>query len=317
VGEHAGALAQSYVPSTPRRSTMHRRMAVLGRVSSHRPGIHFLCVGMQSWRARERDGETLFLSDPSGVCANDFRYYQGVCTEVAVHPSGERLCLTLFERGAQDRPFLAERILDAMPPNRVEPVLIPACRRLRAARYDPTGSRLAYLCDSSEGVTELCVVRADGAGNGEQRIAQGELTASSFAFAPDGRRLVVSVPSKEGDNELLLLDLEREPAESIKLGPGNISRLPWHPTGEFLIVVADDQGGCNQLWVVMAEPPYERRQLTHLECAKPAKDAVGERPAGPAISRDGQWVVARPVQGDYSALVFFDLERLMKQPFPG
>ena len=310
---------QTYVPETPRTSRLHDCLLVSAPANegpSGTPCVHLLA---QKWNAAKPKRKPVFSSDPLGARPDDARYYPGTCLGAAVNPAdGCTVCLTLAARETSTLQFLAERDIRWEGPGDISSRITTRGAPITAARYSPDGSRIAYLRAKSTGGTELWVVRSGGAEVAGAKLVEGLLTACSFAFSPDSRCIVVSLPTAGApDNLLKLIELAGAPPRITDIGQGRISRAPWHPSGEFLLTMTEDTEGLDQLWAVRATPPYDRRQLTQL-CLdeEPAPDRK-ERPAGPAVSRDGQWAAARLAPQSPNTLVLLDLDRLMRQPRHG
>lgn len=308
----------TYVPKVPLGSRLRGRLLLTEAVETV-PGAPCMRLMAQPWNAARPDPAPLFVWDPVGGQTDASQCCLDPCLGAEINPAdGTTVCLTLATREPPVRQYLVERDTDLQHLGEVSPCITTPGEAILAVRYSPDGSRIAYVRARADGGTELWVVRPGNEEVGGIKLIEGDaIGASSFAFGPDSRCIAVSLPVQgQRERALKVIDFSGETPEVVDLGPGRISRAPWHPNGEFMLALVEDDTGRDELWVVYTEPPYERTRLTDPALGGEASPDREERPAGPVVSRDGRWAVGRLAPESPNTIVFIRLDRLMREPLP-
>jgi predicted Ser/Thr protein kinase len=170
---------------------------------------------------------------------------------------------------------------------------------VNAMYYAPSGERLALLRASEGGGDQLIVVqRASGS---ENVIDTGQIALSAGCFSPSDQQITYAKRESDGTNAIWRASLGGAPSET--LGEG--SAVAWHPSGRYLVAVAADRVGRNQLWRVEVNQPAVRQQLTFLE------SGTGD---SCHLSPSGNWALAAKAEAFAPAVVLVDLARLVPAP---
>jgi len=305
---------ETFVPPTPLASSLHRRILYL-LPSQGRHNEPFLRLAARPWDSVARSFTSLFQADPLGHFAEDPDFFPGSCTGVTVNPAdGHTACLILADRESPERNYLAERDVRDSPLGRVQTRITTRDAAITDALYSPDGARIAYVRRDWSDTTEVWVVRAGGSEMSGAKCLEGVFDVAAMAFAPGGLGLVVATKA-DGvpENTLHFIDMSSDPPSVAEMGAGRISQLPWHPSGQFLLAAALDTEGQSQICMIDGTPPFGRKPLTQVAAGGLTEEA--EIPEfGPSISRDGRWAAGRLIIGAENTLVFFDVERLLREP---
>ncbi len=307
---------QPQIPQTPSDSPLHGCL-LIGLPEPAEPGApEHIKVVAQKWDEARPRPEPLFCVTTQDKEAASVDCYHGRCKGAAICPDGKRICLVLTQSTNPNREFLAERKVRSDELGETDNLLTPAGYPIRRVRYSPNGKLLAYLRVEPSGGSELRVVPTGSRQAGGRQIALSRDGLIEFAFAPDSRRLVVSVPDKtKADNALGIVDLSRsDVAELRPLGPGRISSAPWHPSGKLLLALATDKNGTTQLVRINGAPPYEKTLVTERGFRMRQRWGVSGEPLPPVLSRDGKWMAARFTPSRLGGLVFIDITELTNFP---
>jgi hypothetical protein len=222
-------------------------------------------------------------------------------------PDGFTLCLMLYEP-LHHANYLVERDLRWAPPERLGPRLTTAGASIlpESVQYSPDGRRIAYVRDGGETGRELWVVASGGNQVNGIPLAIGAL-GDAAAFSPDGAQLAIDVRPADGKwPELRIVNTE-DSAGMTDLGPGQVGKEAWHPSGQYVVVTAPCTGtDGTQVWAVETAAPHRRIRLTQL------KQGVE---VGAAVSRDGRWAAAVVSDPAWPTVVFIDLNTLVSEAF--
>ena len=161
-----------------------------------------------------------------------------------------------------------------------------------SVHYAPTGEWIAFVRAKGDGERSLWVVGAGGEA-APTPVYVGQIGLES-TFSPDGRWIAFNVETENGP-QISIADT-REGRVTAQLGHGRLTQESFHPSGQYLVVTAEDEEtGSPQMIAVSSEAPHERQAITALE------EGVL---LGGAVSRDGRWAAAALASGE---LVFVDL----------
>ncbi len=171
---------------------------------------------------------------------------------------------------------------------------------VRALYYAPGGERLALVRATDGDGDQLVVVqRASGT---EIVIDSGRIVLSGGCFSPNGQTIVYAKRENDGTYGIWRAPMSGA-APGSTLGPG--SAVAWHPSGRYLVAVAPDRMGRNQLWHVDRDRPDARQQLTFLDTGTGGTCYV---------SPSGRWAAAAKAEGFAPAVVLVDLDQLVPAP---
>jgi len=177
--------------------------------------------------------------------------------EAKISPDGERIAFTVVEP-----PKAETRNSDVW----VFDVRTRALRRFTTApkqdfapRWSPDGQTLAFL-SNRDGATQIYLLSTNG---GEaEKLTESKTGIKSFAFSPDGRRIVYLAAEPATDEEerkqkikddarivdkddkfsrLWLFDFETRQTRQLTSGNWKISEFDWMASSEKLIVTATDK----------------------------------------------------------------------------
>jgi hypothetical protein len=196
---------------------------------------------------------------------------------IALHPDGRHLCVV--QRDAAGDVVLVERRIGGRsgePPLGLS--IAPAVRALvsGSVQYTPDGEKIAYMRETREAVRELWITPRESGSPGVL-LAVGNLD-SSYAFSPDGSRVLVSIRDLDtADLELRLLDTATGSVLG-RPGRGSVGPEAWLPSADAFVIA---QGSPRQAWLVRAEGSFDARAVTRWE--------HGIR-STPAVSPDGRWI---------------------------
>ena len=190
----------------------------------------------------------------------------------ALHPEGIRYC-TVESAGAEGAARLVEFDLSAEVGMTQRRVVVDPVASVESIQYAPSGDSLAYVERSRSGERKLMIVdRIDAPA--PQRIATVAAQAD-VSFSPDGNGLVFT----RNDGMLQLADLRSR--RTADLGPGQVSRHAWHPSGAFVVALTANAGSA-QIQSIETSAPYRTRtvrQLSHTSYGSPVISSDGVRAA--------------------------------------
>ncbi len=218
---------------------------------SDRPDTAVLLV--QDWNEATPRTEILYSTPVGTVAGPDARPY------VAVQPSGERLCITLYDAESGYHYLVEHTIANG-------PVGTDDERRTgprsdifpETVQYLPDGRRIAYLRRNALGVVELWMISSGSAELDGRRIASG-LARGPLAFSPDGAFAAATVANADGTTEVALFEFQAG-AIIARYGAGNVSSQAWLPDGSGFIFAG--AAGDPQLMFASATLPYAARRVT-------------------------------------------------------
>ena len=185
---------------------------------------------------------------------------------LAVAPGGAAVAFGLTEpSGDMSRMVGRVWLLDTDDPDGARPVTAGE-HRAGMPRFSPDGSRLAYLVEGKDGATQAAVLERFA----EPRpVTDFERGARHFAWAPDGKRLLVLAPENlakarkkaidekddardidadEPSSRLWVVDIRgRKPQ---RVGPANrhVIAASWSPDGRSIAFVAADSARLAVIW---------------------------------------------------------------------
>ena len=162
--------------------------------------------------------------------------------------------------------------------------------------YSPDGRYICYARDTG-GRRELWMIDSDRGESDGVMLTAGSLGPHT-AFSPDGRYLAISMREPHSSEvEVSLIDVAMKQVVE-PLGPGQLGKEPWHPSGKYVLITDAGESDANQIWAVATSSPYLRVQLTDLP--------RGVAP-GCAVSRCGRWAAGMAAAAEKPTLVFVDL----------
>ena len=137
-------------------------------------------------------------------------------------------------------------------------------------RWRPDGQYIGYFVEQGassdrSGKAEFWMVRPDGSDN-HLGFAEGAIVgmgSPSFAWAPNGKSIVLSKSFLEGYQEIFLHNLETGSESQFTLDQKNIGDVCW--TSDDNIIFSSDRSGNANLWItpaVAGESENEPAQLT-------------------------------------------------------
>jgi predicted Ser/Thr protein kinase len=128
------------------------------------------------------------------------------------------------------------------------------------------------------------------------RLVSGVGVLDEASLEPDGDRMAVPLATTgSGESELHMVDADT--GEQLNL-LGSGSYAAWHPSGAYLIALAADRKGQQQVWAIESESPNSRVQLTYLN------DGVS---GTLQIAPDGRFAVAGRNSTEEPGLVLVDV----------
>lgn len=285
-------------PATPSGTPLNRVVLVHAQ---ERPGAPVYTLA-QRFDAAAPSPAVLFSAPPERWYGTTLvPWLPGAVGRALVHPTGETLCLVLYdpETGSD---YIVERHIRARPPDAVgprrtsvRPPIVP-----ESVQYTPDGGRIAYLRAGAGSESNLYVMRA-GSNERDGRLLVSGVLGNHVAFSPSGRYCVARLARTAGGPYLALIDVA-DGRIIADLGPGSVSPEAWRPGEDSLVVCAPETvGGPRQLWAVAIGAPGNRVQLTRI------RDGVGELYA---VSRDGTWIAAVANGDGMPGLVLMEWDRL-------
>ena len=210
---------------------------------------------------------------------------------IALHPDGKHFCITVQDSGG-DRFLVERRAGSRSNDSPMGPAITSAMRVLvpGSVQYTPDGRAIAYMRETGPAVRELWITPREP-GSAAVLLAVGDLN-SSYAFSPDGSRVLLSVRNSDAaEPELRLVDT----ATGSVLGrPARGSAGPeaWLPSGDGFIIA---QGSPRQAWLIPTADSHDAQPVTQLE--------YGIR-GNPAVSPDGRWIAVIAERRSDQSVVF-------------
>jgi predicted Ser/Thr protein kinase len=257
-----------WLPDTPENTPLHD--AVLAQVRSEDEG--YVALVAQKWREAAPRAAELYRTAAASPAPSPIR-------QAVAKPDGYTVCLLLREALGGSH-FLAERDTRWQPLDRLGPRLSPEEGEVlpESVQYTPNGAAVVFVVEKSPELRELWTAPSGGSADQALRIYSGPLSPV-VAFSPDGTRVALSLNSGA---DLVIVDAATG-VEEMHVGPGAVGAQSWHPSGQYLVVLAPDEAtGAPSAWAVEAASPYRRVRLEGLDGATSAC----------AISRDGGWATA-------------------------
>ncbi len=224
---------------------------------------------------------------------------QGVAVPAAgLSPDGQTLCLAPSPT-PDGASYLAEWATDGPTAGGPAQRLTETRAHIACLEYSPDGRQIVFLRDLGNGMQQLwSVERGAATGNPVQLIQGKGIVMGRGAFAPNGTALAVVEGVSGHEGAIRLIDPNGGGGIE-KLGPGEA--CAWHPSGQYLAVLAKDPLGRGQIWAVEAQAPHRRVQLTYLD---PGAENYCQ------VSPDGRHAVAPIADSPTPKLVIVELTAL-------
>ncbi|MDE2751410.1 MAG: hypothetical protein OXI83_02425, partial [Gemmatimonadota bacterium] len=135
---------------------------------------------------------------------------------------------------------------DGATDDRWTPALSMQYLGVSGVAISPDGSRVAYVVreplmegEQSEYLSHIWMAAADGSRN--TRFTQGESSASSPAFSPDGEWLAFTT-GRSGSNQIWVIPLTGGEARQVTDAKAGVGQFRWSPDGDaFAFVMRDPQ----------------------------------------------------------------------------
>jgi len=218
---------------------------------SDRPDTAVLLA--QAWNEATPRAEILYTTPLATVNSPEARPY------VAVQPSGERICIALYE-AESGYHYLVEHTIGGTPVSADDERRTGSRSDIypETVQYLPDSRRIAYLRRNALGVVELWMISSGSTELDGRRIASG-LARGPLAFSPDGAFAAATVTNVDGSTEIALFDFQAG-AIIARFGPGTLATQAWLPDGSGFVFAGAT--GDPQLMLGSATPPYDVRRVT-------------------------------------------------------
>ena len=193
-----------------------------------RPGsIVLLSQGVNASAPRP---EVYFEIDASRAIAADATSETTIASSVAVHPSGDRVCL-LLRHPDDGRAYLVEREINAYPYDAVgtERTSASASVLPGSIQYTPDGRRIGYIAQTPDGQRVLRLLNSNDVQRDGQDIISG-VAGTAYAFAPESNLVAVALDDGDKMPRVALVDLRLRGVVR-RYGPGHVSQQAWQPAG--------------------------------------------------------------------------------------
>ncbi len=234
----------------------------------------------------------LFVLPLDGGEAKEVCRYGHPIGDVAWSPDGRSIAYTAL--------FDPENPKATPPPDDAAP-------RVRATRridYKHDNRRDGYLGDAR---TQVFVV--DAAGGEPRQLTRDPVDHNVPQWSPDGRRLAVAVPNRNGmHSQLGLIDVATGTIQLVGPESGVVGCWSWSPAGDRILIAGEPERTWQLDFFVLDVATGALRRLTDdLQCSPDAGFPTISPPSQPAWL-DDRWVLFHAVRAGASGLYLLDAE---------
>ncbi|MBN2311722.1 MAG: serine/threonine-protein kinase, partial [Candidatus Hydrogenedentes bacterium] len=222
----------SRIPPAPRGTPLNECLLVYA--SQFDRGARHTILLPQRWRDAVPRQQVLYRTEAPPAHFAALLEPDAGCAAAVPRPDGLTLCLVVAGPGGHGH-YLAERDVNWADPERIgvpvtsaDGLIVP-----ESVHYSPSGGAIAYIRER-ERTRELHVVRRGGVEIDGRQLAAGPI-GTHCAFSPDGRFVAFEMQSAQGPGSELYTVSVLEDADVTRLGPGQLGKEPWHPSGQFLL----------------------------------------------------------------------------------
>ncbi|MBX7257417.1 MAG: protein kinase [Candidatus Hydrogenedentes bacterium] len=335
------------VPRVPDSSPLAGGILAVLPARDPESGSYFQEVVLAKKKPNDMERSVVLRADPRGAFAGNAAYYSGGCFGAVARPDGDAVGLILSIGTTHREMYFAELRVGAGADGNLSRPVVDRSAPILSAAYASDGRSLAYVRVGAPAIerirlgmgkrfregaerterqaalpplrelvlrpdgppipTDLCLLRLGGL-DGPHGLVTGASPDLAFAFSPDGRSLLASVPRPENAAPELLLFQVDTPGEPLRFGTGWISRSPWHASGRYFLTSSRDVSGKTKIEAIFPTGDTRRILVQETPLPKGAGTPDEDFPT-PCVSSDGRWAAILSAEDNAPSLLFINLDK--------